>query len=53
MRRMNRGIGGTMSADTAKGNIKKGKKGMRYHRFFAYATVVSFLLTMYTGYKHK
>ena len=36
----------------AKETVKKRKKGMPKHRFFAYATVACFFLTMYTGYKH-
>ena len=33
---------------------KKGKnKFMKWHKFFAWATVICFLLTMYTGYKKK
>ena len=32
---------------------KRRKKGMKWHRFFAWATVACFIMTMVTGYRHK
>ena len=32
---------------------KGGKKGMKWHKFFAWATVFCFCMTMITGYEHK
>ena len=32
---------------------KKGSSGMKLHKFFAWATVGCFVMTMVTGYKHK
>ena len=32
---------------------KKGSGGMKLHKFFAWATVGCFVMTMVTGYKHK
>ncbi len=28
-------------------------ENMKYHRFFAWVMVISLVLTMWTGYKHK
>jgi hypothetical protein len=37
------------------GGMRKLRKGcsMKNHKFWAWATVVCFLITIYTGYKHK
>ena len=34
-------------------NKKKGKSAMKWHKFFAWATVACFIMTMLTGYKRK
>ena len=41
------------AAEDSKTDRKKRGIYMKWHRFFAWATVASFLMTMVTGYKRK
>ena len=41
------------NAETAKAAQKRRREYMKWHRFFAWGTVVCFVMTMVTGYKRK
>ncbi len=42
-----------LNLDKCRRNKERRKVYMKYHKFFAWATVICFLLTMWTGYKKK
>ena len=45
--------GDEIHTETAKAAQKRRREYMKWHRFFAWGTVVCFVMTMVTGYKRK